>query len=199
MVGDSRAAGVCRDKDEIEASSPGGLYIRALIPLLTSLPVHHSGGMHKTDAAVRGETWGAASDVVWWVWAWAELWLLGNVPVREKRARLPRPRRCSHILPAVFIKRRPHVRIPNLSVWCFTAYQRTSRLVKHAFSFCAFSIFQISELLFFVFHHRPPPAWEEQQGRKANPPPGLVLFMLDTLSGARRRRQRRSVRSVIAL
>lgn len=56
MVGDSRAAGVCRDKDEIEASSPGGLYIRALIPLLTSLPVHHSGGMHKTDAAVRGET-----------------------------------------------------------------------------------------------------------------------------------------------
>ena len=56
MVGDTRAAGVCRDKDEIEASSPGGLYIRALIPLLTSLPVHHSGGMHKTDAAVRGET-----------------------------------------------------------------------------------------------------------------------------------------------
>lgn len=197
MVGDSRAAGVCRDKDEIEASSPGGLYIRALIPLLTSLPVHHSGGMHKTDAAVRGETWGAASDVVWWVWAWAELWLLGNVPVREKRARLPRPRRCSHILPAVFIKRRPHVRIPNLSVWCFTAYQRTSQLVKHAFLFAylAFSRFQSCFSLCFiiVLHLR------GAAGRKANPPPGLVLFMLDTLSGARRLRQRRSVRSVIAL
>lgn len=158
MVGDTRAAWVCRDKDEIEASSPGGLYIRALIPLLTSLPVHHSGGMHKTDAAVRGETWGAASDVVWWVWAWAELWLLGNVPVREKRARLPRPRRCSHILPAVFIKRRPHVRIPNLSVWCFTAYQRTSQLVKHAFLFAylAFSRFQSCfSLCFIIVLHLP--------------------------------------------
>lgn len=37
----------------LHQSSPGRLYIRALIPLLTSLPVHHSGGMHKTDAAVK--------------------------------------------------------------------------------------------------------------------------------------------------
>ena len=199
MVGDARAAGVCRDKDEIEASSPGGLYIRALIPLLTSLPVHHSGGMHKTDAAVRGETWGVASDVLWWVWAWAELWVLGNVPVREKRARLQRPRSCSHILPVVFIKRRPHIKTPKSVGVMLHSLSANITARKTCFSFGIFSIFSDFRAGFLFVSSSSSTCLRGAAGRKANPPPGLVLFMLDTLSGARRRRQRRSVRSVIAL